>query len=69
MLHFALTSRKITDQYVLNSNDYYNILLLDLKHLSLLQNQTRKKAVELIIYSSHLAENDGHEEEVEQQRL
>lgn len=25
--------------------------------------------VQLIIYSSHLAENDGHEEEVEQQRL
>lgn len=24
---------------------------------------------ELIVYSSHLAEDDGHEEEVEQQRL
>lgn len=25
--------------------------------------------VQLVMYSSHLAENDGHDEEVEQQRL
>lgn len=34
-----------------------------------LLNRTRKVQEQLIIYSTHLAENNGHEEKVEQQRL